>query len=60
MLHHPIAREVALIRDAPWEGNASGYTTVFRDGPVYRMYYRGSHMEYSEEKVALPHREVDR
>lgn len=27
--------------DAPWELNFCGYVTVFRDGEVYRMYYRG-------------------
>ena len=40
-LHHPRRREVALSFDKPWEGNASGYATVFKDGDVYRMYYRG-------------------
>ena len=40
-LHHPTPREVALTFDKPWEGNASGYSTVFKDGDVYRMYYRG-------------------
>jgi len=40
-LHHPTPREVALTFDQPWEGNASGYATVFRDGELYRMYYRG-------------------
>jgi hypothetical protein len=40
-LHHPTPREVALTFDQPWEGNASGYPTVFQDGDVYRMYYRG-------------------
>jgi len=52
-LHHPIPREVVLVRDAPWEGNTSGYTTVFRDGDLYRMYYRGSQVE--EETGAQPH-----
>lgn len=41
-LHHPRPREVALVCDEPWEGNTSGYFTVFRDGDLYRMYYRGS------------------
>jgi hypothetical protein len=40
-LHHPVPREVALTFEKPWEGNASGYPTVFRDGDLYRMYYRG-------------------
>ena len=41
MLHHPLPREVALTFEKPWEGNASGYPTVFQDGDIYRMYYRG-------------------
>ena len=40
-LHHPMQREIAMTFEKPWEGNASGYPTVFRDGDVYRMYYRG-------------------
>lgn len=40
-LHHPTPREIALTFDKPWEGNASGYPTVFQDGDIYRMYYRG-------------------
>ena len=40
-LHHPTPREVAITFEKPWEGNASGYPTVFQDGNVYRMYYRG-------------------
>jgi len=40
-LHAPTRREVAIKYDQPWEGNASGYATVFQDGDIYRMYYRG-------------------
>ncbi len=40
-LHHPRPREIALKFDQPWEGNASGYPTVIKDGEVYRLYYRG-------------------
>lgn len=40
-LHEPVRREIALKFDQPWEGNASGYTTVFQDGDIFRMYYRG-------------------
>ncbi len=42
-LHRPIAREVAIVHDAPCEGNISYYHTVFRDGEKFRMYYRGAH-----------------
>ena len=41
-LHTPELREVALVHDAPWEGNVCCYHTVFRDGGLYRLYYRGS------------------
>ena len=44
-LKKPQAQEVALHTDAPWEGNTSAYFTVFKNGPLYRMYYRGSHFE---------------
>jgi hypothetical protein len=43
VLHHPVARELAVEHDTDWEGNTSGYHTVFQDGDLYRMYYRGSH-----------------
>ena len=42
-LHRPIPREVAIVHDEPWEGNTCFYHTVFRDGNLYRMYYRGAH-----------------
>jgi hypothetical protein len=56
LLHHPVAREVAIVFDAPWEGNTSAYVTVFEDGDRFRMYYRGSNYdrttgEYSEERT---------
>ncbi len=44
-LKKPEAREVALVTDAPWEGNVCAYYTIFQDGPVYRMYYRGAHYD---------------
>ncbi|REJ81446.1 MAG: hypothetical protein DWQ34_14615 [Planctomycetota bacterium] len=39
-LHHPTPQEVVLVHDEPWEGSASAYHSVFRDGDRYRMYYR--------------------
>ncbi|MGE5193486.1 MAG: hypothetical protein ACM3U2_13415, partial [Deltaproteobacteria bacterium] len=45
-LHQPTPQNVALVTDAPWEGNATNYVTVFQDGEKYRMYYRGSHSSY--------------
>ncbi|MCU0916253.1 MAG: hypothetical protein MUC88_17085 [Planctomycetes bacterium] len=40
-LHEPVPQEVVLVHDRPWEGNSCGYHTIFQDGPIYRMYYRG-------------------
>jgi hypothetical protein len=44
-LHRPIMREVVLVHDQPWEGNTCAYHTIFRDGDIYRMYYRASNHE---------------
>ena len=55
-LHKPIAREVVLVTDRPWEGNTCAYYTLFRDGDRFRMYYRGSHFDEATGKSA--HREV--
>ena len=44
-LHAPQPADIALKFDAPWEGEYSGYVTVFRDGDKFRMYYRGSHFD---------------
>jgi hypothetical protein len=50
-LHHPVPREISLVHDAPWEGTGSGYHSVFRDGDLYRMYYKAWHLEASEGKL---------
>ena len=42
-LHRPTRREIVFKTDAPWEGNASIFNSVFKDGDTYRMYYRGAH-----------------
>jgi len=41
-LHRPARRELAFTCDKPWEGNWSGALTLFQDGAIYRMYYRGA------------------
>ncbi|MDP6357909.1 MAG: hypothetical protein QF473_22535, partial [Planctomycetota bacterium] len=48
-LHHPVPREVALTIDQPWEKlwqrderldpTPFGYSSVMKDGDIYRMYY---------------------
>jgi hypothetical protein len=40
-MHEPHRDGIAIKFDKPWEGGFSCYTTVIKDGPVYRMYYRG-------------------
>ena len=46
-LQKPVPRNVALEHDVPWEGNTSGYHTVFQDDKLFRAYYRGSHYDAS-------------
>jgi len=58
LLHQPTPREVALVHDAPWEGNACGYHTVFQDGDVYRMYYRGHRYRVEPDTFEQAQREV--
>ena len=55
-LNQPVPREVVLTTDAPWEGNTSAYYTIFRDGDLFRMYYRASHWDAEAKKET--HREV--
>jgi hypothetical protein len=45
-LHSPVPQEIVLKTDAPWEGNASGYPSVFQDGQLYRMYYHAGHYRH--------------
>jgi len=40
-LAQPADAGVALRLEEPWEGPFSGYFTVLKDGPLYRLYYRG-------------------
>ena len=54
--HRPEPQEVVLVTDQPWEGNTCAYYTVFRDGDLLRMYYRGSHFDESRRQAA--HHEV--
>jgi hypothetical protein len=39
-LHQPQIQEIVMTHDAPWEGSGSGYHSIFRDGDLYRMYYK--------------------
>lgn len=49
-LHHPVARDVALVTDRPWEGNIGSYNTVFRDNGVCRMYFQAWHVDLEDER----------
>ena len=51
-LHKPEPRDVAITCDQPWEGNTSAYYTLFEDGGIFRMYYRGWHYDVATKKPA--------
>ncbi|MDA0833646.1 MAG: hypothetical protein O2955_07820 [Planctomycetota bacterium] len=57
-LHSPVAREVAFFFDQPWEGNASGYPTVLKDGDRYKMWYRGHRYIVTDKKLEQAQSEV--
>lgn len=50
LLHHPVNREVAIDHNEAWEGNTCCGHTVFQDGDLYRMYYRGRHHDFEQNK----------
>lgn len=54
-LHRPAPREVVVVHDQPWEGSGSGYHTIFRDGPIYRMYYKAWQLSPTKGKLNVPH-----
>lgn len=49
-LHQPVVREVVLEHNEAWEGTGSGYHSVFKDGDLYRMYYKAWHIEVKDGK----------
>jgi hypothetical protein len=53
-LHEPVPREVVMVHDRPWEGNTCGYHTIFADGELYRMYYRGWDHDDKTQKQLHP------
>jgi len=57
-LHHPVSAGVPIKYDQPLETEstcASFYTTVFQDGDIFRMYYRGDsrYVCYAESKDGI-------
>lgn len=57
-LNQPTPREVSFVSDKPWEGATCAYMKVFQDGDLYRMYYRGSDVVYTEDGFHSPHPET--
>ena len=57
-LNQPSPQEISLVNDRPWEGASCAYMKVFRDGELYRMYYRGSDVIYTKDGYSSPHPEV--
>jgi hypothetical protein len=53
-LHHPVIKETAIVHDEPWEGNGSGYHSIFKDGDIYRMYYKAWQIKTSKTKTLTP------
>ena len=54
-VHKPVRRNVVLVTDSPWEGNACLYSSVFHDGERFRMYYTASHYVNRKGRIELPH-----
>jgi len=52
--HRPEPKEIVLVTDKSWEGNTCAYYTIFRDGDIYRMYYRGSHSNVQDKRSRHP------
>lgn len=53
-LHNPVPQEVSIVFNQPWEGNSSGYVTVFKDGDRFIMYYRGSNHDLTTGDATHP------
>lgn len=53
-MHRPEFRNVAMVCDAPWEGNCSGYFTLIPDEGQFRLYYRGSNLPVDNDGVVPP------
>ncbi len=49
VLHQPAPQDVVMRFTQPWEGNSCGSFTVFQDGDIYRMYYRGLNVDWTKK-----------
>ena len=54
-MHRPVRRNVAVVTDNKWEGNACTYTSVFQDGDRYRMYFGSLHYVMAKGKLIQGH-----
>ncbi len=43
-LNQPRRGEIVMRTDRPWEGNTSGFITVFEDDGIFRMYYKAGNV----------------
>ena len=50
-IHSPVAREVVMTFEKPWEGNTCGYFSFFKDGDIFRAYYRGCHFDWKSRRI---------
>ena len=63
-LHHPVPKEVVLVRDAPWEGSGSDFEVLIREPGLIRMYYMGAELTSADgtklqfDPVTGGHREI--
>ena len=55
ILQHPTPQDVAIVHDEPWEGNSSGYHSIFKDGDLFRLYYKASQLATLEGNLDRPH-----
>ncbi|MCM8788681.1 MAG: hypothetical protein NC907_02700, partial [Candidatus Omnitrophica bacterium] len=53
-LHNPQPEEIAIEFDREWEGSTCYYITVFKDGDIFRMYYRGSNFDINTKEGTRP------
>lgn len=51
-LHHPVPQGIVINHDAPWEGSGCGYHSIFKDGDIYRIYYKAWQLTVQEGKLA--------
>ncbi|MGE3317229.1 MAG: hypothetical protein AB7O26_19090 [Planctomycetaceae bacterium] len=50
-LHQPVAREIAIEHNEPWEGSGCVYHSVFKDGNLIRMYYAAGQLTVTPNGV---------